>query len=207
MSEKRRATLAEAKAAWDAYPENDRSVRKVVKALADQGLDVAISTLQRWKDAGWAVGNIDAAAKAARASAKVSEKIGEHEGKAMTRLEVIAMEEAAMKVRRAELLADGNQTSRLQETAKRELYAAQILLAEQISRRAAVIVEVQPEIAAKILAVLTEATSSTTIIVPPDEAAANGEGAKVIEGRVLEPSPTAQAIEAFKARRRQEIAA
>jgi hypothetical protein len=216
MSEPRKATIADAKAAWEAFPEGpDKSIRNVIDAMRKAGIECPVANMQRWKKKGWVIKERPTKgrhrkAKIEDASAAVSDGVKQHETKAQTRLEVIAAEEAAMKTRRAELMADSVQPSRLQEIANREILTAQILLAEQISRRAAVLVEVAPEIAAKMLAVLTEATRSTTIVIPPEQPAspANGDGAKVVDGRVLrEPSPTQTAIELFKARQRQGVAA
>lgn len=215
---KRKATMAEAKAAWDAHP--CPSLRNVVKALEESGLTITIATLQRWKKVDFAPGEawrrkateIKATPNAAKkASAVVAKATQEIEGKGLTRLEVIEREEAEMAKEREKLLEETN-LSKLAETAKRECLIASIVLARQITRRAPVLVEVMPDIAAKALNVLIEATRSTTIVLDdPNEAAAegpaNGDGAKVVEGRVIEESATAIAINAFKARRRTEAAA
>jgi hypothetical protein len=223
MSEKKklpRATMAQAKAAWEAYPDSEsdpRSFRKVIKVLEGQGLGCAISTLQRWKDSGWVIGNMQRANKdeiakrkgerAAQLSGKVSEKTAEHEAKASTRLEVIAAEELAMKAERERLIAETVLDSDLARFAMRESLIAQIILARQIIRRAAVLVEVAPEIAAKVFEVLKGPAASTTIVIPPNEqrSGEDGDGAKVVEGRLVrEPSPTQLAIESFRQRRREK---
>lgn len=208
-----RATMADAKIIWDSLPEKGRSIRKGVEAIKAQGLTCAISTLGRWIDSGWTTGNMtkrghdaskDRATRRKDApSATISSNIANHEGK-VTRLDVIMAEEAEMKAERERLLLETSD-SELARTAMRESLAAQIVLARQITRRAAVLVEVDPETAAKLLHVLKAPSSSTTIVIPPNEAppqAPNGDNARVVDGRVLvEKSPSQLAIEQFRARR------
>lgn len=202
-----KATIAIAKAAYDANPKI--SVRNLANLLKGQGHKVSASTIQRWKDHGWVSGEehrrsraeAEAAARLAGAGIEAQEK------KIATRLEVIQAEEAAMKTRRAELMEEkAFPLHRLRDIKERETLIAQILLAEQVSRRAAVLVEVQGEVAADILKVLSDANSTTTLVIPPQpEAPSNGENARVIDGRAV--SPTALAIDAFKVRQRQGVAA
>ena len=213
MSEQpRKATMAEAKSAWDAF-EGKRSIRKVVDALAEQGLKVTVSTLQRWKDADWLTTNADKRARAAQTARKTGEKISakteDMEGK-LTRLEIIEREEREMKAERERLMHVDMLDSELARLAMRESLVAQIVLARQITRRAAIIAEIAPEIAAKLMDVLKQPAASTTIIIPPNEVqqGINGDDAKVVNGRTLPQKSESQlAIEAFRNRRSQEVAA
>lgn len=221
MSEvKRKATMAEAKAAWDAHP--NPSLRGVVKAMEESGFTITISKLQRWCKAGFAAkakkprrtpnqripDPAAVAASAKEASVDVAKATKEMEGKALTRLEVIEREEQAMADERARLLDDKINLSQLAETAKRECLIASIVLARQITRRAPVLVEICPDIAAKALDVLVEATRTTTIVIPDaPEAPGNGDGARVVDGTVIAKSETAIALENFKNRRRAGVAA
>lgn len=225
MSERRNATMADAKAAWDAHP--NPSLRGVVKAMKEAGLSITISTLQRWCKAGFAA-KVKAppkpsrrvtpkqrkpaavAASAKEAAVDVANATKEMEGKALTRLEVIEREEQAMADERVKLLDDKINLSQLAETAKRECLIASIVLARQITRRAPVLVEVCPDIAAKALDVLVEATRTTTIVIPDppaNEPSGNGDGARVVDGTVIAKSETAIALESFKNRRRAGVAA
>jgi hypothetical protein len=239
-NELRKATMAEAKAAWDAF-EGKPSIRKVVDAMAEKGLKASTANLQRWKKADWITSNLQKisqakrqeqkskpktvkpvkrvqspkqstaplnAKKADEASEQVSSATEELESK-LTRLEIIEYEEAEMKAERERLLADDMSDSELARTAMRESLVAQIVLARQITRRAAIIAEIAPGIAAKLIEKLKAPAASTTIILnPKDEQGQNGDDAKVVDGRVLpQKSESQMAIEAFKARRNHEVAA
>jgi hypothetical protein len=224
MSEtSRKATMVEAKQAWDDFPENERSIRKVVAAMKQNGLSCHPSTLQRWKDADWLTGHMQRRSrneqtkraksetkKADKASAKVSETLAAQEGK-LTRLEIIEAEEAEMKLEREKLLSDSVLDSDLARIAMRESLIAQIVIARQITRRASVLLETQPEIAAKLIDALKAPAASTTIVIPPadrPEPNGNGDDARVVNGRVLpEKSASQLAIESFKNRRSHEVAA
>lgn len=230
MSEqiKTRATMAQAQAAWEAHPQP--TLRNVMRAMDDAGLTINLATLQRWKKASFVPkedsrsrGNLNAprapmprerkpkvkltAEQSAAASVEVAKATKAAESKTLTRLEVIEQEEVAMAAERETLLKEPNLT-KLSDTAKRECLIASIALARQITRRAAVLVEICPEIAAKALDVLMEATRSTTIVLPdaPDQSGQNGDGAKVVEGRAIE-SASAVALEQFRARRRTGVPA
>jgi len=223
--------MVQAKAIWDALPPGT-SIRKGAEAIEAQGLTCAVSTLGRWIDSAWTTSQMQTqqrraqasrarpktgprpetqANKAETASAKVSKATEAQEGK-LTRLDVIMAEEAAMKAERERLLQEKVLDSELARTAMRESLIAQIVLARQITRRAAVLVEIDPETAAKLLHVLKQPAASTTVIVPKDEQPdaappTNGDNAKVVEGKVIEKSHTQLAIENFRNRRAQGVAA
>jgi hypothetical protein len=182
--------------------------------MRENGIECPIANLQRWVKHEFvfrpnARRKPITAKEAKEASASVSKAAKDGEAKALTRLEVLIAEEAEMKAR-AEELDKIEQDSELARKAMRKSMIAQIILAEQIIRRAAFIVEAAPDIAAKVMDVLKGPTASTTIVIPPtseDKPAPNGDSAKIIDGRVLEKSPSQMAIEAFKARQRVGAAA
>lgn len=207
--ERPRATIAQAKAAWEAHP--DPSIRTVVAALKEAGLVCSISTLQRWHKAEWALRRDVEANKrttAEEASAKVGENVKKIEEKALSRIEMFEAEEAAMKKLAADLDVIESD-SELSRKAMRKSLIAQIVLSEQIIRRAALLVELAPGKVASIMEALKGPAASTTIVIPQDNAPQghNGDGARVIDGRVIEDSPVASAITAFKQRQKQGVPA
>lgn len=203
MSEsKPRATIDQAKAAWEAHP--DPSIRTVVEALDAAGLACSVATLQRWKAAGWA---LKSKSKNTGATEAVAEGIKRQDNRVLTRQEAFEAYEKALDDLCGQLLAD-EMKPQLAERAVQERHVASILLAKAVQKRAAFIVEAHsPEKVAKLLEALQRSgTISNEIpIGAPD---GNGDGARVIEGRAL-PAPSASqlAIEAFNARRRQGVAA
>lgn len=221
MKKATHSPLSEVKEFWEAWPaDKPKPFRTVVKAMHEAGLTISVSTLQRWVDCNWTTGHIDARTKAARAerakkkpaesSEKLSKKTVEHERK-VSRLDSILAEEAEMKAERERLLSDMKLDSDLAALAMRESLIAQIILARQITRRAAVLMDVAPEVAADLMKVLKGPAASTTIVIPPNEApstqSGNGDGARVVDGKVIAKSESQMAIESFKNRRMQGIAA
>lgn len=214
MSEKPRATIDQAKAAWEAHPAP--SIRSVVAALEEAGLACNVATLQRWRKAGWVlkgktVSAADAKKLQDKAAKAVADGVKEHGDKVLTRIEVITQEEALMKVRAGEL-DKITEDSELARQAMRKSLIAQIVLSEQIIRRAALIAEVAPAAVPDIIEALRSPFASTTIVLPiqmpAQPAAGNGDGAKVVDGRVVrEPSSSQLAIEAFKQRQRERVPA
>lgn len=207
----KRATPDQAKAAWEAHPAP--SVRTVCEALREIGLSCAVATLQRWHKAGWVLKTNgrrkDHAKAAAKAQEAVAKGVDRQDDKTLTRLEMFAAEEATMKDR-AEALGEIEQDSELARQAMRTSLIAQIILSEQIIRRAAFLMEVAPDRAAKLIEALKGPAASTTIVIPPEQSKQqgdNGDGAKVVDGRVIEQSPTAMAISSFKLRRKEGVAA
>lgn len=208
MSEQRkklpRATLAQAKAAWEAHPAP--SIRKVMDSLELAGLSCSLATMQRWRKAKFELKKrASRQTTAEQARAKVNKGIEQIEEKALTRIEQLEAEESEMRNLRDTLLT--NSDSELARIAMRESLVAQILLSRQIQRRAVVIVELAPEKAPKMIEALKGPAASTTIVLPPGETSGQGDDAKVVQGRVIEESPTQLAIAAFKARQKQGVAA
>lgn len=206
-SELRRATMAEAKAAWEAYPDTEakpRSIRKVIAAMRKHGIDLSVSTFQRWKDADWTAIRMERAQKLTR---QIVEKTAEHDAK-VAEPDAVATETAII-LAMAEELEKIQADSEIQRKLTRKSMIAQIILSELLIRRGVVLMTVAPEIAVKAIEVLKGPSASTTIVMPPNEQPqpGNGDGAKVVEGRLLEKSSTQIAIEAFQARRREGVAA
>lgn len=207
---KKKASIAECKKAWEEFPvkfpDRKHSGQNVVKQMQSEGFAIAQSTFARWRSNGWHPDKPNAKTS----SENLSKDTPKHEQK-LTRLDVIEMEEALMKAEREKLLAEVTLDSELARQALRESLVAQIVLARQIVRRASVLVEIAPEVAAKLLLALKEPLASTTIIIPPNEAPAsapgNGDGAKVVDGKVIEKSVTQMAIERFKQRQTEGVAA
>lgn len=212
MSEKPRATIDQAKAAWEAHPKP--TIRSVIAALDEAGLTCNLATLQRWRKAGWVrkgVTAADAKKLQDKASKAVAEGVGRHDKDVLTRIEVITQEEAAMKVRAGDLdkITDDSELAR---QAMRKSLIAQIILSEQIIRRAALIAEVTPDTVPDIIEALRSPFASTTIVLPIQMPAQpgqpNGDGAKIVDGRIIkEPSTTQVAIESFKQRQRERVPA
>ncbi len=205
MSESKRATIDQAKAAWDAHPEP--TIRSVVDALKAAGLECSVATLQRWKASGWA---LKTKSKNTGATEAVAEGVARQDNKVLTRQEKFEAFEKSLDTLCGELLAE-EMKPELAERAVRERHVAAILLAKAVQNRAAFIVEVHsPEKVAKLLEALQHSgTIKNEIpVAPPDEPARNGDNARVIDGRVLPaPSATALAIEAFKHRQRHGVTA
>lgn len=211
MSEqqKKRATIDQAKAAWEAHP--DPSIRTVCEVLGRNGLVCSIATIQRWHKTGWVLkGKTRLAAKISQeATAAVKASVERQDDKTLTRLDIIQAEEAEMKARAVELEKVEND-SELARKAMRKSLIAQIVLAEQIIRRAVFLVECAPKDASKILEALKGPAASTTIVIPPREVqqGQNGDGARVVNGHAIhEESPSQLAIAAFKQRQKQGFAA
>jgi len=202
MSERKpRATIDQAKAAWEAHPAP--TIRDVVKALDGAGLSCSVATLQRWKAAGWVIKGKTPKQDGTEA---VAEGVKRQDNRVLTRQEKFEAYEGELDKLCNELLKD-EMKPELAERAVQERHVASILLAKAVQKRAAFIVEVHsPEKVAKLLEALQRAGTISNEI--PIAAADAGDGAKVIEGRVLPgPSSTQLAIEAFQARRRTELAA
>jgi len=203
MSEsKPRATIDQAKAAWESHPAP--TVRDVVKALEAAGYACSVATLQRWKAGGWA---LKTKSKNTDATEAVAEGVARQDNKVLTRQEKFEAFEKSLDDLCVDLLKDEVKPE-LAEKAVQERHVAAILLAKAVQKRAAFIVEVHsPEKVAKLLEALQHSgTIKTEIpVAPPGELARNGDDAKVIDGRVLPaPSATTLAIEAFKNRQRHE---
>lgn len=198
-----RATIDQAKAAWEAHP--DPSLRSVAAVLREVGLDCKVANLQRWHKAGWILkGKTRNEAKTSEsAQAEVAMGVKKQDDATLTRIEAIQAEEAAMKARAEEL---GKETvdAELARQAMRTSLIAQIVLSEQIIRRAVFLVETKPEDVAKLIEKLKGPAASTTIVMPTEQPAENGNGARVVNGRVIEKSPTQLAIESFEARMARE---
>lgn len=188
--------MAEVKAACEANPKISNRVMEGL--LKDMGLKCSHSTISRYKKAKWVpLKNVRAEIN----KVGTAEAIRDQEHRASVRLDAIEAEEALDKAERKRLLEDVLDDAELTRQAMRESLVAQIILARQISRRAAVLVETEPTALAKLIEAL-KGPSSTTIVVPPSEKTAPGDGAKIVEGRVVDKSPVASAIEAFKQRQR-----
>lgn len=212
MSEqsKPKATLDQAKAAWEAHP--TPSIRKVMDALEASGLSITLSTMQRWKKSDWAMKGRTKRTRSKKvtqeAQAAVAEGIERQDARVLTHLERLEREETLTKAR-ADELGKIDQDSELARQAMRTSLIAQIVLAEQITRRAAFLAEVAPDRVAKLLDALKGPAASTTIVLPSAQTPAmNGDDAKLVDGRVVQaPSETQLAIESFFERERQGVSA
>lgn len=200
MSEMRKATLAETRAYWDAYPKEGRSIRSVVKAMAENGLICSIANLQRWVKADWVLrSHIKKREESLHeATVKVVEQIAVHQQRTS---EMIAELRGEMQ----KVLADHPDDADLSRLAAREKMATQVVLARCIADNAATLVAERPGIAIGLFEVLNVPIAPMGTAVATG--AGNGNDAKVIDGRVIEESPTTLAIRAFKQRERQGAAA
>lgn len=201
-----RATIDQAKAAWDAHP--DPSIRGVVDAMQATGLICAIATLQRWHTAKWKLKKkTHHVAVAEQAKAAVSEGVKRQDDAVLVRIAAMAAEEAALRAR-VEELGKIEQDSELARLTIRASMIAQIVLAEQVTRRAADLVERAPGKVGIIIEALKGPASSTTILMPSAQTPqTGGDGARVVEGRVIEESATQLAITAFRSRQKHGVAA
>lgn len=204
MSEKRRATIAEAKAAWDACPEQDRSVRVVIKAMAEKNLVCAIATLQRWVKSNWTVNvrmrKTKDPEKIYEATVKVVEQIAGYQEQTSKLI-------AELRSEMQKVLADHPDDAQLARLAAREKMATQVVLARCIADNAATIVAERPGVAIGLFEILNVPITPMGTVVPLGNGDGNGNDARIIEGRVIEESPTTTAIRAFKQRERQGVAA
>lgn len=210
MSERRKATMAEARAAWDAYPKQHRSIRTVVKAMAKKDLICAIATLQRWVKADWVVRpHIKKTESLYEATVNVVEQIAAHNV-----VEQISAHQdqtskliAELRSEMQKVLADHPDDAQLARLAAREKMATQVVLARCIANNAATIVAERPGVAIGLFEILNVPITPMGTVVPLGNGDGNGNDARIIEGRVIEESPTTAAIRAFKQRERQGVAA
>lgn len=200
MSETRKATMAEARAYWDAYPKEGRSIRSVVKAMAAKNLICSIANLQRWVKADWVLrSHIKKREESLHeATVKVVEQIAVHQERTSKLI-------AELRGEMQKVLNDHPDDADLSRLAAREKMATQVVLARCIADNAATLVAERPGIAIGLFEVLNVPIAPMGTAV--STGAGNGNDAKVIDGRVIEESPTTLAIRAFKQRERQGVAA
>jgi flagellar hook-basal body complex protein FliE len=198
-----RATIAQAKAAWEAVP--SPSLRTVSRAMREAGMECPTATLRRWKNAKWVLQKQKRGRKttAEQARAKVKHAVEDVEEKALASSQNLEIAETEREAELNKVVL----TSELSEMALRKSLIAQIILAEQVARYAAPIVALSPGKIGGIMDSLKGPAASTTIVLPPQESSQNGDGAKVVNGRMIEESPTQLAITAFKQRQKQSVAA
>jgi hypothetical protein len=193
MSEKRRATIEEAKAAWDAYPPTNRSIRVVIKELEKQNLTCNVATLQRWRQTGFTLKKqpkIKDPEAVHAAAQRVMEKIaGKHK----------ADDELArtMRADQQSILAAYPNDAELARLAAREKLATQIVLARCISENAGAIALERPGVAIGLFEVLNTPIAPVVVAAQPG---GNGDDARVVEGTVINKSESALAIERFLAK-------
>jgi hypothetical protein len=194
--------MTDARRAWEAHPKP--TLRAVVQALAVQGLSCSVETLRRWKIAGWISKNTHPH----EITETIIKTVAHWENSCPDDIQAqIEREEANVEQQRETLVKIDNTTLHLTELEIRETLAARIIMTRQISKHAHKLVRFSPEIAAKLLAVLKMPNAPTTVVIAPQNAHPYGNGATVVQGRVVgEKTPTQIAIEAFKNRNRSGAA-
>lgn len=185
-----RATIEQAKAAWEAHP--DPSLRGVCAALKASGFFCSLATMQRWHKSEWVLKGKarNIAKKSPAAQTAVADGVKKRDDEAAA-AEKACQNRITKLVAELEKLTEGG----LAGKTTRKAMIARCVLAEEVIRMAPLIAVSGADKVAKLIEVLG---NQVVAVAPSAPAHGNGDDAKVINGREIKPkSESAIAIEAF----------